>query len=250
WMNIRNFVLRYPTISKAELSNAIKEHYSYKDFYLEARDSETINSYRFIKGQEDGEVEKILYDYSWGRDGYLVDEKSSRLNALVKIPAVRKVFIENGYAIEFVKNDAIILPVVYQNIYKGAVGEVAGRAILESHGIKLSEIKDKSKFEKFDFCLTDNPNVYIDFKNWSENDKVDKKEYIDKCQNKLNRINGEKVFIINVAAQSFEIHRSFDNRIVEVSSLCKPQGTCLYELDNKDMNRIITLLLEAQNGNQ
>ena len=57
----------------------------------------------------------------------------------------------------------MILPVVYQNIYKGALGEVAGKAILEANGIKLSEITDVTKFEKFDFCLMDNKDVYIDF---------------------------------------------------------------------------------------
>ena len=248
WLKIREFVLKHPTISKQDLANAVKECYSYKDFYLEARESEKISSYRFIKGQNDGDVDKILYNYSNNKEGYLVNANNARLNTLVKIPAVRNIFSENGYAFDFEKNDAIILPIVYQNIYKGALGEVAGRAILESHGIKLSEIIDNSKFEKFDFCLTENPNIYIDFKNWSETDKVNKKEYKEKCLDKLNKINGEKVFIINAAAERFNIHN--DGKIIEVSSLCRPQGECLYELANKDMNKIIALLLEAQNGNQ
>lgn len=146
----------------------------------------------------------------------------------------------------------MILPVVYQNIYKGALGEVAGKAILEANGIKLSEITDVTKFEKFDFCLMADKDVYIDFKNWSEQDKVDRDEYRKKCLAKLDKIGGKKVFIINVAANNFQIHSSYNNKIIEISSLCKimPKSELLYQLDERDMSRVIRLLLEAcNNGN-
>lgn len=130
----------------------------------------------------------------------------------------------------FEKNDCIILPVVYQNIYKGALGEVAGKAILEHNGIRLKEICDTTKFEKFDFCLADDEGIYIDFKNWSENDKVDREEYRKKCIAKLERVNGKKVFIINVAADNFQTHKSYGGKVVEISSLCKRSGAYLFEL--------------------
>ena len=154
----------------------------------------------------------------------------------------------------FKKNDCMILPVVYQNIYKGALGEVAGRAILEDKGIKLEEITDVTKFEKFDFCLAKDGDVYIDFKNWSENDQVDREDYRKKCLSKLEKIGGKRVFIINVAANNFQIHRSYGGRIIEISSLCKRKGQAemdyLYELDPSDMNKVVNLLLEAGNGGE
>lgn len=170
---------------------------------------------------------------------------------LIQIPAVKKIFEENGYATSFKSNDCIILPVVYQNIYKGALGEIAGRAILESNGIKLTEITDTTKFEKFDFCLANDPNVYIDFKNWSEKDKVNRNEYRNKCLNKLNKIKGKKVFVINLVADNFHIHRSCNDRVIEISCLCmhQPNIKLLYPLDIKDMQKVIRLLEACDNDN-
>ena len=177
WNFMRNLVLKYPTISKEELADFIKERYSIKDFYLDSRDGEKIDHYLY---NADEAIDKpILYDYSdeKRKNSIRIDAQNSRLLSLVKIPAVKEVFKTNGYAMSFEKNDCIILPVVYQNIYKGALGEVAGKAILEHNGIRLKEICDTTKFEKFDFCLADDEGIYIDFKNWSENDKVDREEY-------------------------------------------------------------------------
>ena len=250
WIDMRDFVLKHPTISREELAEEVKKHYSIKDFYLEARDGETINHYLYIEDEQ--ESKQILYDYSsvTRKSAIRIDEYGTRLTNLIRIPAVRKAFEEKGYATTFKKNDCMILPVVYQNIYKGAIGEVAGRAILEANGIALEEITDATKFEKFDFCLTDNRDIYIDFKNWSGNDKVNRDEYRAKCLSKLNKINGQKVFIINVAADSFQIHRSCGGRVIEISSLCKPKSDLLYQLDAKEMRKVVDLLLEdCINGN-
>lgn len=252
WNDMRDFVLKYPTISKVELALEVKKHYSVKDFYLEAREGEAINHYLYI---DDEKVAKqILYDYKSKKikNAIRIDEFGTRLTKLVRIPAVKKVFEKNGYAMSFKSNECMILPVVYQNIYKGALGEVAGRAIIEANGIKLSEIIDKNKFEKFDFCLEDDKDVYIDFKNWSEYDKVNRDEYRKKCFEKLEKIGGKKVFIINVAANNFQIHRSYNDKIIEVSSLCRgmKNSELLYQLDDKNMRKVIELLLEAcDNGN-
>ena len=243
WNDMREFVLKYPTISKEELARAIKEHhYSIKDFYLYARDGEKINRYLYI--DDESEKKQILYDYGSDiRNAIKIDAYGTRLTSLVRVPTVKKAFQEKGYAMSFEKNDCMILPVVYQNIYKGALGEVAGRAILEAHGIKLLEITDATKFEKFDFCLAGDRDIYIDFKNWSEHNTVNRNEYREKCLTKLEKINGKKVFIINVAADSFQIHKSHENKIIEISSLCKrTEMDLLYELDPSDMNKIINLL--------
>lgn len=252
WVYMRDFVLKHPTISREELALEVKKHYSIKDFYLEAKEGIKINHYLYVDDEQ--ESKQIFYDSSQEirENAISIDEYGTRLTNLIRIPAVRKAFKVNRYATTFEKNDCMILPVVYQNIYKGALGEVAGRAILEEYGISLEEITDATKFEKFDFCLADNNDVYIDFKNWSESDKVDRDEYRKKCLTKLDKIQGKKVFIINVAADSFVIHRSCGGRVVEISSLCKraPGSDLLYQLDAKDKNKVVNLLLEAcGNGN-
>lgn len=252
WNFMREFVLKHPTISKEELDAAIKQYYSIKDFYLEAGEGKYINHYYYI--DDETESKQILYDCGGkiGKNEIRIDENGTRLTSLIRIPAVKKAFELRGYATSFKNDDCIILPVVYQNIYKGALGEVAGKAILETNGIKISEITDVRKFEKFDFCLTDDENVYIDFKNWSENDKVDREQYRNKCLEKLERIGGKKVFVINVVADEFKIHRSCNERVIEISSLCKRRANTelLYQLDAKEMNQVIKLLLEVgENGN-
>ncbi len=247
WNFMRDFVLRYPTISKEELAEAIKEHYSIKDFYLEAMEGETIDHYLYI--DDENEAKQILYDYSSKKriGAVKIDEYGTRLTGLVRIPAVKKAFQEKNYALSFKSNDSMILPVVYQNIYKGAVGEVAGRAILEDKGIELAEIIDTTKFEKFDYCLANNKDVYIDFKNWSEYSQEKRDEYRQKCLSKLEKIGGRRVFIINVVADDFYIHKSYGGRIIEISTLCKRKGNLLFELDLKERNSVIRLLLEACN---
>lgn len=247
WNFMRDFVLRHPTISKAELAEAIKEHYSIKDFYLEARDGETIDHYLYV--EDESESKQILYDYSPEKraKAIKIDEYGTRLTGLVRIPVVKKAFQAKNYALSFKDNDGMILPVVYQNIYKGAVGEVAGCAILEYLGIKLAEITDVTKFEKFDFCLANNKDVYIDFKNWSKYSQKERDDYREKSISKLEKIGGKRVFIINVAADDFQIHRSHNGRIIEISSLCKRNANCLFMLDSKDMNRVVGLLMEAGN---
>ena len=252
WQFMREFVLKHPTISKENLTIAIKQCYSIRDFYLEASSGEKIDHYFVVI---DRETEKQIF-YDWGNykpeNAVLINESNARLNILMGIPAVKETFLQAGYATGLLKNDCILLPVVYQNIYKGALGEVAGRAILEKNGVHLIEITDVTKFEKFDFCLAHNPNIYIDFKNWSDTDKVDRKEYIEKCARKLERVGGEKVFIINLVADSFLIHESYGGKVIEISSLCSPRAKDnLYQLAPKDMIKIIEMLLGVSHyGNQ
>ena len=244
---MRNFVLKHPTISKEELEEEVKKRYSVKDFYLEARGEEKIDHYLYI--DDESETKQILYDYSLEKrkNAIKIDEYGSRLTSLIRIPAVRDAFIENGYATTFKSNDCMILPAVYQSIYKGALGEVAGRAILEANGVKLSEIDDATKFEKFDFCLASDKNVYIDFKNWSEYSREYRDMYRSKCLEKLKKIEGKRVFIINVAADNFQIHRSCNDKIVEISSLCKrTQNDFLFQIDRKDMLKVIGMIKGTQ----
>ena len=249
WERVRDFVLKYPTISKEDLDKEIKSLYSVKDFYLEAEEGKKIDHY--IYNIEENEGKPIIYDYSFARreNGVIINEQGTRLTSLIRIPAVKKVFIEKGYATTFEKNDFIILPVVYQNIYKGALGEVAGKAILESKGIRLSAITDATKFEKFDYRFVDNADVYIDFKNWSDKDIVSSEQYKTKCFSKLQKTGGKAVFIINVVSNNFQIHKSYDGRVIEISSLCRNrEPDLLYELDSHDMKKVLSSIKDVVYG--
>lgn len=191
WKWIRKTVLQYPTISLEKLNELAysKEGLeSIKDFYFIGDEDMLFSTYTYKRDENEGAI--ISYFKGVKPGDIVVSDKNSRLIELLKNEAVKKRFIENNYALEFKPRRCIILPIVYENIYKGALGEEAGRAILESEGILLEEIKEGDKFEKFDFVLKDNKNVYIDFKNWSLNNIVSSNDEIEKIENKLEKVRG------------------------------------------------------------
>jgi len=91
----------------------------------------------------------------------------------------------------------MMIPIVYNNIYKGALGEKVGKFLLEQNGrVKLLEL-DRDEFEKFDYKSEND--VYIDFKYFGESTgrNIDIDKVIDKARKKLQKINGKKAIIIN-----------------------------------------------------
>lgn len=248
WDLIRDFVLKHPTISRQELKDFEKEPglNSIEDFYLFNKDNIKFNSY--IYNREDNKRISYKKEPNQKPGAIYINEQNSRLTILMKNSVVRKYFEDHGYATSFVENEAMILPVVYQNIYKGAIGEQAGVAILKNQGIPLVPIEDPKKFEKFDFCYEKNKDIYFDLKNWSENDKEDRNENDEKAEDKLNKIAGKKVFIINLFSSQFEIHER--GNVVEISSLYNLSNNN-YQLNMEDMHRILSKIWEADNyGNK
>ncbi len=255
WKELREFVLKYPTISKKQLETIIKEtgNLLLKDLYLSNYEDKLINKYQYLINFEEREKESDLpIQYYMGKikKGYcLIDEENSRLTSFMRIPILKQEFEKKGYATCFVPNELIILPTIFQNIYKGALGEEAGRIILEQRGIKLKEIDDSSKFEAFDYQYDGCEDIYFDFKNWSEKDanymeSDDYMKYLEKINTKLSMVDGKKAFIINLLSPSFlDVH---DNgNIVQIPSLLKVVNKCYYELDRNQMNTIIKKIVEV-----
>ena len=198
WNSIREFVLRFPTAPADSKLVLIYNMYSKID---------TGNSIRYR--QEDDYL-RVFID---NNGDYEVSDRDARLSDLLKIPVVEPMFGEPAemdlskmpsdeellkipYAKRFADNSAIMCPALYHNIYKGAVGEKTGRAILESWGFIVNEITDPMKFEKFDF-VTDT-GVYLDFKFWAASGSIDNKILIQKSFRKLSIIGGKKAIIINL----------------------------------------------------
>ncbi len=247
---MREIVLKYPTISKAKLEELVIEtgFESLKDFYLFEKEGRTLYQYSYFAGDKDKPKGTIWLGEQTGPGWTLINRDNSRLPILLSEYAVREYFKEKGYATNFEKNEGIILPVIYQNIYKGALGEVAGRIILESRRVKLLEITDPNKFEKFDFCLANHPDVYIDFKNWSENDYVERQEYFDKCKRKLDLVKGKKVYVINMYASEFR--KQENDNVVTVSTLFEYKKRFLakgtYRAIVYDLNKVLQQMAEGK----
>ena len=260
WELIRKVVLKFPTISSQKLDAIIRETgiQNLRSFYLEAKSGQVISDYiyhfNFDENEEDSREERFPISYHFNssplrKGSTCINAENSRLTALMRIPELKKAFQDQGYATDFLPDQMIILPVVYQNIYKGALGEEAGKFLLNQIGIKLEPITDSSKYEKFDFQLANSEDVYVDFKNWSENSSEERKTYLDKCERKLQLVGGKNVFVINMVASEFAIH---DNgRIVEISSLCKPvNDKYLYKYNGSEYKKIFEKFSEVMgNGN-
>lgn len=231
WKNLRNCVLQYPTVSLNDmLKEENKEFISIiKTFYI--KNIGENSHYRFA---QKGDFSDVIIDFYNDTAKFLqrcknkniseVSEKESRLQLILKYAGMKKYFEENNWATSFLNKDFILSPILFQNIYKGALGEAAGKFILEKElGIQLMEITEPDKFEFFDFKISEN--VYIDFKHWKLGYLEDREKKKKEIRNKLDLINGKKVYIINIIAENtYKKHEQNDNRIIEIPNLIDSEG--------------------------
>ena len=182
WKRIREYVLQFPT------TDMVWDNY--KNLYFKMK--ENVNEYSYKQNKMYGISDITLEN----REDYQhVSESECKLKTIMSIKFIRNMFKEKKYAQNFEENKFIMSPVLFKQIYLGALGEVVGKCILEYYlGIKLKDLEDKSFYEYFDFKLD---NYYFDFKHWDEY-IVNNDEYVKKIENKLKKINGAKCFVINI----------------------------------------------------
>lgn len=232
WINLRELVLKYPTTDSPDDSN--EKYYCRFDegitsyVYQEKRLSK--NKLELFNISETAIADKYSNKVSLG---------ASRFKEMLKSKYVFDYCEKKGYATEFKKNKYILNPATFQRIYKGAIGEIAAKAILEAHGITIKEIVDNKHFEKFDYY---NGQVFYDMKNWNEDFYKNKSEMIDKIAKKAEKVGAKRVFIINVLMNKYQdIHknRMQDGIIYEIP--------WLYDSKNDIYNtEAINLMKESQ----
>lgn len=233
WRLIRNLALKYPTASKDmhESDELIKALY--------ITSGKKISSYLYSQFTDFSDV---VIDFAIDREAFLksgrakikgesndfsvseVSEQDAKLDDILKYPGMKDYFIKNHFATSFEENDYIMSPVVFHNIYKGALGEVAGKYILESdRGIKLNEIENPSRFEFFDYELK--PDVYVDFKNWKFTYTQDRQKILDEISRKMDTIGAKRAYIINIVSdQEYKPTTTVDGRIIEIPGLIDSNG--------------------------
>lgn len=229
WKKLRKIVMKYPTANE-EIYN--KEQIV-KQLYINS--DKELNKYLYVqKGDfsnvlvnfDDDKYVFAIKNHYEAREISEVSDKNARLSTILKYPGLKDYFENNGYATEFTLNKYILPPILFNNIYKGALGEIAGKFILERElGMHLKEIDDESKFEYFDFEIS--KDVYIDFKNWKQTYAQDKdrEAYKKEILNKLNKIGGKRVYIINILRkQDFSGDTENDKKIIEIPALLDEEG--------------------------
>lgn len=246
WKKLRELVLSKPTASRQDaLKNKI-----ISNFYI-GNDGSPVNSYYYsvvdsegykgvnISFKSEKELDqRIKANKDFESVKMYASQEKVRLSEILKFPDMANYFIENHYALEFIPNDLIMPPVFYNNIYKGALGETAGKFILDKCGLKLKEINDPKKFEKFDFEIDGYPDTYVDFKHWGINTRFDEKKVFGEINEKLKAIGGKRVFVINILKSDYAAKciKTKDKRIITIPYIINEDG--------KPSNKMIKNIME------
>lgn len=204
WQDLRDFVLKNPT------ANFMPE--KYKDLYFEFDIPYSGYAFRLNNKHE---FTKITFNNSY--ETKQVSAEGCELIRLMNIPELRKYFEENGYVTEFKPGRYIMTESLYNQVYKGALGEVVGKYIIDKAlGYELEELDHNGQYEAFDFKIK---NFYFDFKHWDyfikENDN-----YCRFIEWKLGTVNGARVVVANIFQRgNHKLKVSVDNKIIQVPYL-------------------------------
>ena len=202
WEELRKLVLATPVSATPPLNS---------EYYLH---SPTPTSYQYLPPSEENDGHKYTFFSSDGT--HVVSEHDCRLNILRKNPIVSAHFESKGYALYWHPGAHYILtPPMFMNIYKGALGEEAGSAILKQYGFSIDPLP-LAHFERFDglIRLSDEQAV-IDFKHWDlarwrmQPDRL-RIDVMNKFVRKVQAIGLSKLVICNLLGDSEDPVMYFD----------------------------------------
>lgn len=189
WKELRNLVLKHPTISTEEIKGNFIAHQMYVELPRK-------NNVMYFTQDEDYNNIVVGFEKS-GSLKQTLSFDTTRADILLSEPSIFNYFTKNGWATEFAKNDYIMSPPLWNNIYKGAIGEVVGKFLLEEYfGVFLQEISEEN-FELFDYKVA-NKSIFVDFKNWDKNTDFDEKEMQEKILLKAQKCGCDCVIIANM----------------------------------------------------
>ena len=219
WQNMREYVLKHPTLSAEEWQQS-----PFKNHYITF--GKSVSQYYYSQTDDFDFIQTISLNNF--ENANCVSSQNVKLTEVLKQfknNRLKDLFDKNGYAKEFVANDYIMSPPLYQNIYKGALGEVIGKEIFNYFGILLEEL-DNDEYEMFDFKVKDSP-IYVDFKYWKESARFNAKDYYEKVKTKVEKCDAVQTVIIANVRDTDNDHintTQFDNfKIIELSLICNSQ---------------------------
>ena len=138
-----------------------------------------------------------------------ISKKDSRLDELKSIPLLKDI-LENKVGL-FEKNDQIVLPYIYQAIFKGTLGEVLIKEIFRIYDIKLKNIDEVLSIGMLEiFDDISESGMYIDYKNYNL-EKLNSREFFndiirEKVIQKRRYISSDKkLFIVNLISNKSKV---------------------------------------------
>lgn len=214
WKQLRLMCLTYPTLTKIEG----KKYSRFIDLYIELPNKANSISYN-----EEGDYNNI--DISFGDELRLtVSQEAARLSELMEIPDIKNHFKKMKWATKFKIGTYILPPQLFNNIYKGALGEEIGKYIFENSinkNIVLEELENEH-YELFDYKVK-GTSIYVDFKHWKDQTAISENK--GKILSKLNAVNGNRVLIVNILSENYQKPIStIDKKIIQIPSLWNPES--------------------------
>lgn len=197
WQSLREWVLSHPVSTEDALG---EYRYLLSDMdggymYSQGGDEKDIRNYEFFKIT---------------RGVRHVNERVAMLPIIMQNEIVHKYFIERDFCTVWNPNARYILtPPMFINIYLGALGEEAGKAILQGiHNEITFEALPVEHFEQFDDLLVMNGHkVLIDFKHWNLHSwrqlSMDQRESVMQYMSvKLAKLPYQKLIICNLLSDN------------------------------------------------
>ena len=217
WQNMREYVLKHPTLSEEEWRKSpFKKHY--------ITFGKPLSQYYYSQ-TEDFDLIQIISENSISGANCVSAQDANLTTVLSKFKLLNELFDKQGYAKEFAPNDHIMSPPLYQNIYKGALGEAIGKEIFNHFGIPLEEL-DNDEYEMFDFKVKGRP-IYVDFKYWKESARFSANDYYEKVKTKVEKCNDAKTVIIanvrDTDNDNVNTTQCGSFKIIELSLICNSQ---------------------------
>lgn len=224
WEKIRDEVLKKPTI------NSLTET-EFSDLYIELPNPD--NKYYIVDNYYPHKDSNLIkYSFEKLRGYKCVSAYYVSLPQILKIPGVKDYFIEQGYSVYFEAKKFILSESIFKSIYKGALGEVVGRFIIEKKMLEVLKLKFENlpikTYEKFDNKIK---NVYFDFKNWDGSSNPNLNSKISNIRRKMKLTQADKLVVVNVLKPKNSVKPYLET--VDGALLVLPY---LYDISNAEWN--------------
>ncbi len=199
WVTLRQIVLTNPSLdSLEEILLPNQEHAFVGIMPTRIYEKMPKKSKGYIyEGEVEGDIRSIGL-YGNFQTSRCVCPKT--LEMLMQIGIVRAWFEQKGYATRWKKGSFLMVPVVFNNIYQGALGEEASKSFFAHFGLELQELEEY-EYEIFDARYG---RTYFDFKCFSDQTIYNHSlshQLLEKTIAKMQERKIQKVLLVNACAQ-------------------------------------------------
>ena len=208
WAQLRRLVLSNPTFDETDFVPA-----KLKDYYVELP-----QGFRYINYTQEQDYKHVAIQFT-NNETASISPTNCHLPSFLKNKELLDLFTKQEFATDFKKGQYILTPVLYNNIYKGALGEVIGWHLINKYCNAKLEALEGEELEQFD-AKTKN-DIYVDFKLWNDAfDRNDRDIKLEHIKSKMLKTRARKVLIINIASNKKPVFRqSVDSEIIEIPAI-------------------------------